>query len=151
MQSDLAEAYPYVRSQALITTRVISGPKSGSLRRISEEGALLCYLRLSRGDEAQPNSIAGGAWALRSIQPGGLCRVRPSATPLALIFQVHQRSRGCVGALRTTTQPCSGWHRCRPRTAAAADVRSPPLRANDVIGSPLALPAHRQAPPLPNG
>jgi hypothetical protein len=85
VQSDFAEVYPYVRRLAWLTGLAVSRSKGGSLRTIREENALLRHLRLGCGDEVQPNSSAGDAWALRTMQPGGLSGVRPSATPLPLI------------------------------------------------------------------
>jgi hypothetical protein len=142
MPFDLAEADPYVRSLAWLTGQMGSRPKGGSLCRISEEGALLRYLRLSRRDEAQPQLMVGGAWALKSAQSS--CPVRatsllpleqthtPSATTLCLLFQVQHQSRGRVHAFRPTPRSWISRHHYRPRTATAADVRSPPIDANDV-------------------
>jgi hypothetical protein len=151
MQSGLAEAYTYIKIQALLTSQAVSWPKGGSLRRIREESALLRHLRLGRGDEAQSNSSAGSAWALRSMQTVGRARVRPSATPLSPIFQVHHQSRGRVHASRPAPRSCNSRHHCRRRTATAAGVHSLPIGGTDVMCSPLSLPTHWQIPSLANG
>jgi len=126
-----------------------------------EASALQPYLRRECGGAEQPNSTAGSAWALRSTESGGLAGIkpsppleqtlRPSATILSLTLQAHDRRRGRVSTSYPANQWCSGGHHYQTRTAAVADVCSPPMNANDMTSSALFLPTPWQAPSLANG
>jgi hypothetical protein len=159
MQCGLIEASTGAIHLAGPASQAVLLPKDDPVRRMREGSALQPYLRSECRGEGQPDASASAAWALRSIQSGGLASakpflkqtLRPSATNLSLTLQVHDRRSGRVGTSYPTNRCRSGRHDYQARTAAVADVRSRPMRANDMISSALFLPTPWQAPSLANG
>jgi hypothetical protein len=160
MQCGLSEASTGTIHLGRPASQAVLVLKDDCLRRTSEESTLHPYLRRGCAGDEPSDSSASGAWALKSIQSGGLASVkpspleqtlRPSATNLSLILQAHDWRSDRVSTSYAANRCRSGGHHYQARRAAVADVCSLPIDAKNTNSSALFLPTHRQAPSLANG
>src|SRR5919198_656558 len=77
MQCGLSEASTGAIHLAWPASQAVFLPKDDPVRRMKEGSALQPYLRRGCGGEEQADSSASAAWALRSIQSGGLASAKP--------------------------------------------------------------------------